>query len=61
MMKDSFQYTEEGDKAFAMTKEKLTTAPILVMPNFEKVFELEYGACGVGIGGVLKKSNLLLS
>jgi hypothetical protein len=36
-----------------MLKDKLTHAPLLQLPNFNKTFELECEASGIGLGGVL--------
>lgn len=47
-----FEWTATYDKSFIKTKKRLTTAPILVLTNFEKVFEIECDACRVGIGAL---------
>ncbi|GJZ53308.1 putative reverse transcriptase domain-containing protein [Tanacetum coccineum] len=46
----SFVWTKEAELAFQVVKEKLTTTPILILPDFSKVFEL-------AIGGVLSKGG----
>ncbi|GKD21833.1 putative nucleotidyltransferase, ribonuclease H [Tanacetum coccineum] len=45
----SFVWTEEAELAFQVVKEKLTTAPILILPDFSKVFELHIDALKVAI------------
>ncbi|GJU20385.1 putative CCCH-type zinc finger family protein [Tanacetum coccineum] len=51
----SFVWMKEAKLAFQVVKEKLTTTPILILPDFTKVFELHTDASKVAIGGVLSQ------
>ncbi|GJZ43927.1 putative nucleotidyltransferase, ribonuclease H [Tanacetum coccineum] len=53
----SFVWTEEAELAFQDVKEKLTTTPILILPDFSKVFKLHIDASMVAIGGVLSQDG----
>src|SRR5438034_11765022 len=48
-----FQWGQMQQQAFDALKSTLTQAPLLQLPDFEKTFELECDASGIGIGGVL--------
>jgi transposase InsO family protein len=49
----SFRWGPAQQQAFDALKSKLTQAPLLQLPDFEKTFELECDASGIGIGIVL--------
>jgi hypothetical protein len=49
----AFEWKEQQENAFQELKKRLTEAPLLVLPDFTKTFEIECDASGIGIGGVL--------
>jgi hypothetical protein len=48
-----FAWSDSQEVAFRTLKDKLTHAPLLQLPDFNKVFELECDASGIGLGAVL--------
>jgi hypothetical protein len=49
----SFCWGVAQDQGFHTLIDKLTHAPLLQLSDFDKTFELECNASGIGIGGVL--------
>jgi hypothetical protein len=48
-----FSWSDSQEVAFHTLKDKLTHAPLLQLPDFNKVFELECDASGIGLHAVL--------
>lgn len=56
-----FVWTVTSQAAFEKLKKMVTEAPVLALPNFEHVFQVECDAPGLGIGGVLSQLNHLIA
>ena len=53
LKKDSFIWDESASASFEALKKAMTSAPVLRLPNFNKVFIVETDASDLGIGAVL--------
>jgi hypothetical protein len=53
----SFKWTKEAERSFNILKEKITERLIMVLPNFEKTFQVRCDASGVAIGAIMSQDN----
>ena len=52
-IKQTFQWGGKQQKAFEALKEKISTAPVLALPDLQQPFEIETDASGYAMGAVL--------
>lgn len=53
----TFKWTQEAENSFVKLKEALTTAPVLLVPNYDKIFYIHCDASSVGIGAALVQTD----
>jgi hypothetical protein len=59
--KVEFKWTQKCQEAFEALKEKLTTTPVLVLPDVHKLFLVYCDACYTGLGCVLMQEGRVVA
>jgi hypothetical protein len=54
-VKNTFQWEGKQQKDFNTLKEKISTTPVLALPNIQQPFEIEIDASGYAMGEILMK------
>ena len=55
--KMEFKWTHGADNSFETLKQKVAELPVLALPNFNKVFQVECDASGSAIGAILSQEG----
>lgn len=58
LKKGNFAWTEESKRAMQQLQTAITTAHVLMMPNFSQPFCIECDASGTGLGAVLSQKPI---
>ena len=56
-----FKWTKECEDSFQELKKRLTTAPVLILPDIRKDFQVYCDASRLGLGGVLMQDGRVVS
>ena len=56
-----FKWTEDCEASFQELKKRLGTAPVLILPDIRKDFQVYCDAFRLGLGGVLMKDGRVVS
>ena len=56
-----FKWTEECEASFQELKKRLVTAPVLILPDIRKDFQVYCEASRLGLGGVLMPNRRVVS
>jgi hypothetical protein len=61
LRKGGIQWCLEAAQAFHALKRELTTAPVLQLPDFDKLFVVKCDVSGLGLGAVLHQGTGLVA
>lgn len=56
-----FEWNVEAERAFEELKRRMTSSPVLILPDFRKMFEVQTDVSGIVISGVLLQENRLVT
>ena len=52
-----YSWNSQAEEGFQEIKRSMTQAPVLALPDFDKIFEVDCDASKAGIGGVLSQGG----